>query len=71
MNHRTPHTPTSTSRRPRPLRRITAGLTLTAAALTGTALIHDHTAPQADTAWAATVTIDTTIVTPLDTAWGD
>jgi hypothetical protein len=60
--HRAPKTPKS-----RRLRRIAAGLSLAAAATTGTALTTDLPAPPADTAWGAP---DTSTVTTLDTAWG-
>jgi len=67
------------------VRRILAGLALTAATLTTTAAAADHLAPPPDTAWGAGVTEDDTAwgtppddtgddgdspVTTLDTAWG-
>ena len=60
----------------KPTRRLLAGLALTATLLTGlAATITDLTSPD-DTAWGAPDTTtpadtgDTTVVTPLDTAWG-
>ena len=48
-----------------PLRRLTAALTLTAAAFTGYALIDGLTSTPPDTGWGAPAHN-----TPLDTGWG-
>ncbi|MCL8016899.1 hypothetical protein [Streptomyces sp. AS02] len=66
-------------RNPRRLRRIAAGLALSAAATTGTLLTTDLPATPADTAWGSAETTSTVpgvtgdaadVITPLDTAWG-